>query len=303
VTLVGAKLKVKALPATLDLPEQTLTTRDVPEALEVPAVAQKEEDRPTAKLKRLPDGGVVNEIDGTELVRIPAGPFLRGSPDGTGGSDEHPQKSIHLDAYWIGKTPVTVGQYRAYCQATGTEFKPPWGQDMHANPEGDGDDYPVLVNWYEARDYARWAGGALPTEAQWEKAARGTDGREYPWGDGWDPEKAVGLEMTEYRFSPGMRPVGTQPDGASPYGVLDMAGNCWEWVADWYGHTYYRRAPARNPTGPEDGTHKVLRGGDSLWDERFSRCAARMVMPPHVKNWVKTTFRLVVRGDAPHPKQ
>ena len=291
-------MKSDATPKSIDLPAQTLAAKAVPKAKPVAHPAAPAAKTVAPKLRRLARARAVNETDGTELVWIPGGTFLRGSPKGKGASDERPQKRIHLDGYWIARTPITLGQYRKYCEATGKELKPPWGQGMHAEPKGDPDTYPALVNWYEAADYAAWAGAALPTEAQWEKAARDTDGREYPWGNRWDPRKAVGLERTVNEFSPGMRPVGSSPDGASPYGVEDMAGNCWEWVADWYGHEYYRRAPDRNPPGPAKGTHKVLRGGDSLWDERFSRCAARMVMPPHVRNWVKTGFRVAVPAEA-----
>ncbi len=130
----------------------------------------------------------------------------------------------------------------------------------------------MLVNWNDADAYARWAGGALPTEAQWERAARGTDGRQYPWGNSYDPTKAVGEERTIYQFKAGMLPVGSSPTGASPYGVEDMAGNVWQWVADWYDHRYYAHSPSKNPTGPSTGTAKVLRGGDSMWTS--TTCAA-----------------------------
>jgi formylglycine-generating enzyme required for sulfatase activity len=241
----------------------------------------------------------VNQIDGAELIWISAGEFLRGSSEGVGGGDERPQKMIHLDGYWIYKYPVTLAQYRKYCEAAGKEFKPTWGQDMHAAPEGKDGAYAVQVNWYEAQEYTQWAGAALPTEAQWERAARGTDGLQYPWGNEWAADKCASMEETLYKFTPGFRPVASYPEGASPDGVQDVAGNVWEWVADWYDYEYYRNAPDKNPTGPETGSHKVLRGGCSLYDERFSRTAARMVMPPHVRDWTPTGFRCTVPGPAP----
>jgi len=285
----------------LKLPPQTLSTKFVPPS-EVRAGAPTAPEAgvsttPTkATVKATGPNAAISEIDGAELVWVPAGEFLRGSAEGAGGSDEQPQKRIHLDGYWIYKHPVTLGQYRKFCEATGIEFKPTWGQGMHAEPKGDEDRYAVQMNWYEAAEYAKWAGGALPTEAQWEKAARGTDGRQYPWGNDWDAQKCVSMEGTLYKFSPGFNPVGSHPEGASPYGVEDMAGNVWEWVADWYEHEYYATAPANNPAGPQPGSHKVLRGGCSLYDERFSRTAARMVMPPHVRDWTPTGFRCVVNA-------
>jgi formylglycine-generating enzyme required for sulfatase activity len=110
------------------------------------------------------------------------------------------------------------------------------------------------------------------------------------------------MERTLYKFSPGLMIVGSSPAGASPYGVDDMAGNCWEWVNDWYGHEYYKSAPDKNPAGPEKGSHKVLRGGCSLFDERFSRTAARMIMPPQVRDWTPTGFRCVVNAPGPEVK-
>lgn len=196
----------------------------------------------------------INPQDGAEMILIPAGEFLMGSADTdqTGSSDERPQHAVSLDAYYIYKTDVTVAQYRKFCEATGRPMpKPP--------TFGWGDDYPMIgVNWDDANAYAQWAGAALPTEAQWEKAARGTDGRQYPWGNEWDPVKCRWAKSDE---KPHPVPVGGVSTDISPYGVLDMAGNIEQWCADWYGKDYYQQAPAQNPTGPEDGTARVLRGG------------------------------------------
>ncbi len=304
ITLVGAVQIVDGGTADkLTLPAQELSAKAVP-------AAKDQADRPdqtnpaalAAAQPRLRQTGpttAINEIDGAELVWIPAGAFLRGSPDGIGGGDERPRKSIELDGFWIYRHPVTLAQYQAFCAATGKEFKPTWGQDMHADPKGDDGAYPAQASWYEAEAYAKWAAATLPSEAQWEKAARGSDGREYPWGNDWNPANCASMEQTLYQFSPGFRPVGSHPAGASPYGVMDMAGNVWEWVADWYDYAYYQTAPDRNPPGPASGSHKVLRGGCSLYDERFSRTAARMVQPPQVRDWTTTGFRCAVAAPAP----
>ncbi len=136
----------------------------------------------------------------------------------------------------------------------------------------------VNVSWFDAAAYARWAGVALPSEAQWEKAARGTDGRLFPWGDAWDAGKCAKRSNSDgqQRHPSGVHPVGSFPAGAGPYGAQDLAGNVWEWCADWYDAAYYRHAPRRNPTGPSTGTARVLRGGSRFFN--FSgdfRCAYR----------------------------
>jgi formylglycine-generating enzyme required for sulfatase activity len=304
VTLVGTPAAKDA--TAVELPVQTLAAKAVPAAPRGSAVADasaasgQTAAAPTPpKLKITGKNTANNELDGAELVWIPAGGFLRGSPAGRGAGDERPQKTIELDGYWIYKHPVTVAQYQKFCAATGKKFEPTWGQAMHSGSKADDGVYPVQASWYEAEAYAKAMAAALPTEAQWEKAARGTDGREYPWGNEWDPAKCASMEETLYRFSSGFRPVGSYPAGASPYGVLDMAGNTWEWVADWYRYDAYQTAADKNPTGPAQGTHKVLRGGCSLYDERFSRTAARMIQPPHVRDWTCTGFRCVVNAPGP----
>ena len=193
--------------------------------------------------------------DGKEMVYVPAGGFLMGSADGDKDSsaDEKPQHRVYLDAFWIDKTEVTVAEYRRFCEATGREMPPAPSWGWH-------DDHPVSeVTWDDAAAYATWVGKRLPTEAEWEKAARGTDGRPYPWGNEWGPGKCANQVNSDTT-----QPVGSYPAGASPYGALDMAGNVEEWCADWYGESYYRFAPARNSAGPPSGEYRLLRGGSWL---------------------------------------
>ena len=192
----------------------------------------------------------VNPKDGAEMVWVPAGEFLMGSD--AGEPDQSPQRKVYVDGYWLYKYEVTVAQYRKFCSATTRSMPkaPSWG--WH-------DDHPMTnVAWQDAADYAKWARASLPTEAQWEKAARGTDGRAYPWGNQWDASKCasgVGKRLASTQA------VGGYPSGASPYGCMDMAGNVWEWCADWYDGGYYKSAPARNPTGASDGKYRQRRGG------------------------------------------
>jgi len=208
----------------------------------------------------------IHPKDEAEMVLVPAGRFVMGSSSaeikrlqkGTLDFDagllkaESPQHTVFLSAYYIYKDEVTVAQYRKFCKASGHAMpvKEPAG--------GWQDNYPIVnVSWEDATAYAKWAGAQLPTEAQWEKAARGTDGRTFPWGKAWDPAKC-----NNHQNGPGtMQPVGSFPEGASPYGAMDMAGNAWEWVADWYDAGYYAKSPAKNPTGPANGSEHIIRGG------------------------------------------
>ncbi len=230
-------------------------------------------------------GTMVNPKDGEEMILIPAGEFLMGSKLGDSGvqGNEIPQHKVFLDAYYIGKCPVTVAQYRLFCDAT--------GRRMPAGSSTRRDDWPVVsVTYDDAQAYAVWAGLSLPTEAQWEKAARGTDRRKYPWGGEWDNTKCANSELKLQS----VQPVGNCPTGASPYGCLDMAGNVANWCSDWYGADYYGKSPERNPIGPASGTMRVARG--SAWDypspSHFSRSAYRNVSYPD-KAWPNMGFRCV----------
>jgi formylglycine-generating enzyme required for sulfatase activity len=264
------------------------------------------------------------------MVYVPAGKFDMGNAgiqwiwagslrDGDLGglqvfTDEQPQHTIYLDAFWIDQTEVTVAMFRTFVEATGYEITAEiagWGQPWREGPMEEEwpqvpgadwqhprgpesiaeDNHPVVqVSWEDAAAYCEWAGGRLPTEAQWEKAARGTDGRIWPWGNTYDGIRGSFCEAQcpierwrddscddGYAFT---APVGSFPSGASPYGALDMAGNVWEWVADWYDEGYYGDSPTENPSGPPSGSERAMRGGAWYDNEPWVRCTVRHQNPP-----------------------
>jgi formylglycine-generating enzyme required for sulfatase activity len=187
-----------------------------------------------------------------EMVLILAGDFLMGI-DGK-DLDQRPLHEVYLDAYWIDLTEITNAQYLACVDDGGC--KPP-GESQYYRKQALSNHPVAYVTWFDARDFCQWAGKRLPTEAEWEKAARGTDGRIFPWGDTPANERLANYDDNVNKTTP----VGSYPAGASPYGLQDMAGNVWEWVNDWYSIDYYRTSVRENPPGPGMGDRKVLRGG------------------------------------------
>lgn len=196
--------------------------------------------------------------DGMTLLYVPIGDFVMGSDYGS--FDEKPAHSVNLDAFWIDKTEVTNVMY-AQCVEDGACDQPrqtaaATRSSYYGNPEFD--NYPVVfVSWNDARSYCSWAVRRLPSEAEWEKAARGSDALEFPWGNNSPSEDLLNYDNNMRDTTE----AGKYPKGASPYGVLDMAGNVWEWVADWYDNAYYRSSPKSNPSGPDSGNLHVFRGG------------------------------------------
>jgi formylglycine-generating enzyme required for sulfatase activity len=274
--------------ATPEPPTATPTAIDTPES---PTATPTMVDTPT------PAPGEIRRIaptDGMIQIFVPAGEFLMGSGPGDpqADEDEMPQRVVTLGPYWIDETEITNAMYGA-CVAAGA-CSPPAAINSNSRdsyyPSPEFSSYPVVfVDWVSARDYCAWAGRRLPTEAEWEKAARGSDGRIYPWGDSLTDELAnfcdgnCAFDWRESAVDDGQQeigPVGSYPDGGSYYQVLDLAGNVYEWMADWYDETYYEGAPAENPLGPLSGSEVVIRGGSWYDGARFIRAANRVGVSP-----------------------
>lgn len=253
---------------------EVVKRRTLPVALRLAAPASTDFYR-LAPLGKNPQGyeHFRRERDGAIVVTIPAGEFLMGNKNSERTPIEH---HVELSEFLFDMSPVTWAQYIRFAEASETPLPPDdpyWGIQF---------DHPVsYVTWEEASAYCDWVGGRLPTEAEREKAARGTDGRKYPWGNEEpDPERAV------FRHAWGgiaTEPVGTHRKGDSPYGLMDMGGNVWEWVSDWYDEKYYEVSPKKDPKGPATGRAKVVRGGS--WDSRPAVTSAS------VRNWGYRGYR------------
>ena len=285
-------------PPAHDLPAKT----ELPLATEVPVKTET----PSLGSTR------IAETDGMTLVFVPGGDFTMGS-DGSGYANEGPVHSVILESYWIDQTEATNAMFEVFLAQTGYQtdaekkgssrgydrdtgkseitqgaaWDHPLGPDSSVS---DLADHPVVhVSWNDARSYCEWAGRRLLTEAEWEKAARGTDGRTFPWGNDFDGTRLnsadvnLGAGRGNTGFDDGFQltsPVGSYPQGASPYGALDMVGNVWEWVNDWVDEAYYQSSPLNNPDGPASGEYRIVRGGSWHDPEEGNRAAYRGWAPP-----------------------
>lgn len=216
-----------------------------------------------------------------EMVEIPAGPFLRGYD--RGGFDEAPQAEVMLDAYSIDKYEVSNHHYKQFVAATGHRKSGPPPRYAKNGMRMQGVNQPaVYVSYDDAQEYCRWKGKRLPTEAEWEKAMRGPDGRLWPWGT---DDRASGANWG--RVDDGYditAPSGTFKDDRSPYGVMDGAGNVLEWVGDWYFETEYKDGERTNPRGPEFGTYRVMRGGSYITSGADVRITSRSKIVPDFRD-------------------
>jgi formylglycine-generating enzyme required for sulfatase activity len=291
--------KAPDVPITKEIPEPEKPQYIEPIAeapMPTPIAGGKCKSEPRASVKKrsklAPDG----------MVYVPGGAFVMGSPPDAGQDDESPAREVCVNGFYIDKYEVTNAQFQQFVDATdyvtdlekkpasalGRSWRRPYGSDLTAEklPE-----HPVVcVSWRDAIAYARWAGKRLPTEAEWEKAARGTDARMYPWGNkpptaklSNTADKSAGLKWSDSSLDDNQQytaAVGSFPPGKSPYGLDDMSGNVWEWCLDWWDSDYYAEGPAKNPVGPPTGEFRVIRGGSWFDFIEGTRTAHRMYFNP-----------------------
>jgi formylglycine-generating enzyme required for sulfatase activity len=272
--------------ATTEVPAQTLTSTNAHTMMSTEIPIETQTLKPTFGI----GSEMLNPIDGAEMVYVPEGEFTVGSEESYALVREGPEHIVFIDSYWIYKYEVTNEEFRQCIEFGACD------NDLVSHPKND---YPAIyVDWYDANSYCEWIGGRLPTEAEWEKAARGIYNMKFPWGnDVWCPVGGHVIPESNYDYigclDEGPGPIGGFPKGASPYGAMDMAGNVWEWTSDWYSAEYYENSPIKNPTGPVYGDLKVLRGGSWAYDYHYARVSYRFFAAP-VHNSDEVGFRCVV---------
>jgi formylglycine-generating enzyme required for sulfatase activity len=262
-----------ALTPTLEATSAPSPTPIPPTATETPIPLT-----PTPAPTATPDNIRISPNDGMTQILIPAGTFTMGAMDVYRENDEQPPHEVTLASFWMDQVEVTNGMYELCVRAEVCRlpkvFRSDNREDYFGNPEFR--DYPVVnIAWYDANVYCEWAGRRLPTEAEWERAARGDDKRNYPWGD----EPPNEYNSNSLNIVGDTTRVGSYAEGASPFGILDMAGNVWEWVADFYRPNYYSISPLENPQGPSEeearSDLRVIRGGSFQEDGIFLRLVNR----------------------------
>ena len=235
--------------------------------------------------------------DRAPMVEIPTGSFPMGVPPGDrdGGRDEYPRHEVLLDTFLIDQFEVTNGRYLEFIKSTGHRV-PQNPTNPTRNLWQGGTiteslaERPVInVDWFDADAYCKWAGKRLPTEAEWEKSAKGTSDRRFPWGNVEPTAKHLNYNQ-KWIGEKTLMPVGSYEAGKSPYGVYDIVGNVWEWVNDWYDARYYEKSPSKNPPGPQEGTKKVIRGAGWQNETPTVRIFTRVDSDPTMRN-ESTGFR------------